>query len=378
MKKLKNLSKKVVYRAYAYMMYRIYRNINKNNLSRLGIKNKPVEGEEEYIRKWSVFNNRVEPYSYRFLSRFMGHNPNIIPEDIGHVFIENILNPCRYRSYYSDKNFQDIIYGKHVMPKTFLRRIHHSKICDQDYQIVDVERTIEQLNASKVQKLIVKPSIDTDSGVGVRLLTRDGDGFKDVESKQILSEEYLYNFGGDFILQEALAQSPYISQFNRSSANTFRIATYRSVSDEEVHVTGSLLRIGKEGQFVDNAHAGGVFVEVNTKTGEVGKYVMNHHGYTFTECNGIDFSQSNFVIPNWDTVIEFSKYIGKCNHHCRFLALDVALDENNQPKLIECNVDGFGFWVFMYINQNPFGEFTDEIINHCLKYKDELSNIKMF
>ena len=378
MKKLKNLSKKIVYSAYAYMMYRIYRNINKKNLSRLGIWNKPVEGEDEYIRKWSVFNNRVEPYSYRFLSRFMGHNPNIIPEDIGHVYIENILNPCRFRSYYSDKNFLDIIYGKHVMPQTFLRRIHHSKICDQNYQIADVERTIEELNASKVKKLIVKPSIDTDSGIGVRLLTKEGDCFKDIETKQVLSKEYLYNIGSDFILQEALTQSSYLSQFNRSSANTFRIATYRSVSDEEVHVTGSYLRIGKEGQFVDNAHAGGVFIEVDTKTGKMGKYVMNHHGNTFTTCNGIDFSHSDFFIPNWDKVIEFAKYIGKCNHHCRFLALDVALDEKDQPKLIECNVSGFAFWSFMYINQNPFGEFTDEIINHCLKYKDELSNIKMF
>lgn len=74
-----------------YRLYRSYSNQFKYYLKQLSIKNVPVSGESEYLKKWSVFTPHVEPYSYRLFSHFMGTDAHIIPEDIGHTYIENVL-----------------------------------------------------------------------------------------------------------------------------------------------------------------------------------------------------------------------------------------------------------------------------------------------
>ena len=65
-----------------YRLYRSYSNQFKYYLKQLSIKNVPVSGESEYLKKWSVFTPHVEPYSYRLFSHFMGTDAHIIPEDI--------------------------------------------------------------------------------------------------------------------------------------------------------------------------------------------------------------------------------------------------------------------------------------------------------
>lgn len=84
----------------------------------------PAQGEELYIKFWRQFCPRVEPYTYRFFSRIVGPNPHIIPEDIASIYIESVLNPERFRSFYSDKNmYSRYIYPTTSIPKTYLCRI---------------------------------------------------------------------------------------------------------------------------------------------------------------------------------------------------------------------------------------------------------------
>ena len=55
-----------------YRLYRSYSNQFKYYLKQLSIKNVPVSGESEYLKKWSVFTPHVEPYSYRLFSLLWG------------------------------------------------------------------------------------------------------------------------------------------------------------------------------------------------------------------------------------------------------------------------------------------------------------------
>lgn len=172
-------------------------------------------------------------------------------------------------------------------------------------------------------------------------------------------------YGTDFVLQEAVQQHDDLSQFCSTSVNTIRVATYRSVKTEEVSVTATIMRIGKLGQCVDNAHAGGCFIGINPRNGKLKNYVCNQFGNKQKEWNGICFDRQEYFIPCWDKILEFAKYIGEQNPHCRLLALDLTLDKNGIPKLIEYNVNSFSYWLFMFSGQLPFGEFTDEIIEYC-------------
>ena len=324
-----------------------------------------VDGEKEHLQKWGKLSRNIEPYSYRLFSRYCGNNPNIVPEEVGQRKIETVLNPLRFRAFYSDKNMYGLYLDKTCMPKTILRRIHGGPFLDADFTPFYSVDTIIQ---SDCGKLILKPAIGSASGRGVMLFIRKGDRYVSVKENIVLDKVFLSSYGDDFILQEAVEQHPYMAQFCLSSVNTLRLSVYRSIKDDDVHVIGSIMRIGKSGEFIDNAHSGGRFIGIDLATGKCGKYVCDQYGNMADNWNGINFKDANFVIPFWKEVIGFAKYVGKCNHHMRLLALDIALDKNGKPCLIEYNCEGFSYWLFMFTGKTPFGKYTDEIIDYCVKH----------
>ena len=351
-----------------YKNYQVYSSRFKHYLELQHFENKKAKGEEEYIKKWEVLCPRVEPYSYRFFSHFCGYNPNIVPEDIGHSYIENILNPREYRHTYADKNLFPEIIGKDHVARTIVCRINGSNLLDANYKNANDDLSKYIGNSTS---LILKPSINSSSGSGILKFEKKGEIFVSEEENITLSKSFLLSYQKDFCLQETVCQHSFMKMLCSTSVNTMRLCLYRSVSNEEPIVTASIIRIGKDGSFVDNAHAGGMFIGVDVSTGEMGKYVIDQYGNKQETWNGIDYSKNTYIVPNWNDVISFAKYIGTRIHHHRLIALDIALDENGKPILIEYNINGFSFWLFMYTNQEVFGKYTDEVIDYCRRNKKQ-------
>ena len=375
--KLKCFISEVLVRLYDYKVYQEYSKQFRRYLLHQGFKNSFVEGEDKYKELWSKLSHRVEPYSYRFFSHYCGKTPYIIPEDIGHTVIERILNPERFRAYYSDKNMYSQYIQKEYLPKTILCRVNGSLIMDENYHPISNEKFNSYL--SSYNRVILKPSIDSSSGVGVMLFTKYSDGRWFYKKGNVeLTYNYLEKYSNDFVLQEAIEQSPYMAQFSSTSVNTLRLTVYRSVKTEEVVIPSAIMRIGKEGEFVDNAHAGGVFIGLKPETGMlINNYVVNQYGDKLQNLNGIVYSQQKFQIPNWSKVLELAKSVGASNKLCRLLALDVAVDEKGMPRLIEYNCNGFSFWLFMYCGETVFERYTREIVDYCqrilLKHNGKLT-----
>lgn len=365
--KIKSFVCKAVQGYIRYILYRNYSAQFKWYLKIQGFDNKKADGEDEYIAKWSVLCKRVEPYSYRFFSHYCGNTPNIVPEDIGHSYIETVLNPPVFRPAYSDKSLFPLIIGKEYVPRTIICRINGSNLLDADYNLADkkLEYYIGDLDT-----LILKPSVGTCSGKGVMLFRKsDGNYFSD-DNGVILSKDFLYSFDSNLCLQEGVKQHDFMSNLCSTSVNTIRLCLYRSIKDEKSHVTASVIRIGKEGSFLDNAHAGGMFVGVNVSTGEMGKFAIDHYGEKKEIWNGVDFSKRLYFVPNWERIIAFAEYIGDRIPHHRLLALDIAINLKGKPILLEYNIDVFSYWFYMYTNQTVFGEYTDEIIDYCIENKN--------
>ncbi len=366
--KIKYISRRIVLSSLDMTMYYLYKIQFKKLLKRNNIPNQKAQGEDDYLKKWGAFNHKVEPYSYRLFSHYCGGTADIVPENIGRRFIEPILNPPQYKHFYGDKNAYDMYLDVNCLPKTYIKRSaggYLQFLCESDRSCDDMHIP------NNVSRLILKPSAETSSGSGVMLFTRnEKEEWICEKSNQYLSVPFLMGYGADFVLQEAVNQHPYISQFCYSAVNTLRISTYKSFKDDEVHVLGSIMRIGVNGNFVDNAHAGGLFVGINIDTGKVGETLYDQYGKAYDEFNGIKYTANEYVIPHWNDIIEFAKYIGHQNRHCRLLALDIALDVNGKAKLIEFNCKGFSYWLFMMTGSAPFGKFTDEIIEYCSFNKD--------
>lgn len=349
-----------------YRLYKIYSARYKHYLELQHFENKKAEGEDAYLQKWRVLSSRVDPYSYRFFSHYLGHTPNIVPEHIGHSYIEDILNPRAFRPFYYDKNLFPEIIGKEYVSRTIICRINGSRLLDADYRLAEKELS-EYIG--ETDNLILKPSGDSRSGRGVIKFIKKGDAFVSMDGKTTLSKAFLDTYVADFCLQEAIDQHDFMKKLCPTSNNTIRLFLYRSVKDEKTRVTASVIRIGKNGAFDDNACASGMFIGVNVATGEMGRFVVDQYGNKENVWNGIDFSQNSFVVPHWKEVIAFAEYVGKRIHHQRLMVLDLALKNDGKPLLTEYYFDWFGFWIYEYTNQEVFGEFTDEIIDYCKKMK---------
>jgi len=351
----------------------------RNRLVKNGIPvNVPAPGEKEYIRFWQQFHKRVEPYTYRYFYRICGQNPHIVPEDIAYRFIEPVLNPVRYWAYYSDKNmYQYYIQPIASIPKVYLCRIlgglmYRSSLTRYNEVPVSFDLTgkeISEIIGRDVKKVVLKPSIDSSGGLGVVLFERIGEVFKNKDNI-ILSGSYLKKYGLNWVLQETIKPHSYLQQFSRSSVNTMRVMTYRSVVDDSVSVFCAVLRIGHDDSFVDNLTSGGGYVTINVKNGMLGKCIYNKYRQSTNIINNIDFSKRDFVLPFWQDVKVFAKNVAMQVPHVRLLAQDIVIDSENRPRLIEINVNNFSWSLSMSSGSIPFGDRFDEVINYCLKQKN--------
>lgn len=359
--------------------YRFYSTQFKRYLAMHGYSDGKAEGEDEYIKTWSRLTHRVDPYSYRLFSHYMGPNKYILPEDVGTSVIEYYLNPPEYRAFYADKNmFGQYLRPADVLPKELLRRIGKSNVfLDGHYRISPIGpgSSAEEIAAALAdsERLIVKPAENSCSGANIHLFRRtaQSDGtvrFVGGKGRE-LDGNFLrkYNYGNSFVLQEALVQHPYLAQFCSTSVNTLRLCMYRSVVDEAVIMFAAAIRIGHTGSVVDNLHAGGGFVKIDVETGELGHTVYDQYGGRTTTLNEIDFGKESFAIPGWDRVRTFAESIVRQVHHMRLLSLDVTLDRKGDPHLIEFNIKEFAFWIPMFSGQQVFGDRMEEVIAYCRK-----------
>lgn len=342
-----------------------YHKYYKYLLNRNNFRNRKIKDENKWIEKWSVLG-KAHPVYYRLFSHYIGLDLNIVPEDICRTIIEPILNPQVYIRYYSDKNMFDKMFKAGTLPQTVLRKMG-GFYYDQSYHRISIDNTntlYEWLSKAQTNKIVIKPSVDTGSGVGVRLFEKQEDMWIDMESGIKLCVDKIKEYYADnIIIQEYIEQSNDLAYYNSSSVNTLRLTLYRSVKSDECHIPSAIIRIGRNGALVDNAHAGGGYVGIKPD-GTLCNKVLNQYGETLSEFNGIDYSKEH-KIANWDKIVDFAKNIGASIPHHRLVALDIMVDKNDTPRLIEFNCVAYSMWLFQFTMGPAFGEYTDEIIEYC-------------
>lgn len=337
------------------------------------IPDRKVQGEKEWCERWSEFGMKANPVYYRLFSHYIGGDVNIVPENICHDVIEPILNPRRYSKFYADKNIFDRLFPDGYFAKTLLRKMN-GFYYNVSYERMDMDAARFYDVLDGVGKIIIKPSVEGSSGVGVRCFVRNGNVWHLYDNDEKLDFDYVEkHYGRDFIVQEFLEQHSGISRYCSTSVNTLRLTLYRSVVNDECVITSAIMRIGLEGSIVDNAHAGGCFVGIEVGSGCLGRYVADQYGRTFPTFNGIDFSQGQRIAPElWAKTLDFAKSVGRYVPHHRLLALDVMIDKDGVPRLVEFNVGYYSMWLFQFTVSPAFGEYTDEIIEYCKTRKDSI------
>lgn len=282
----------------------------------------------------------------------------------------------RYMNFYKgfsqvveDKNMIPIFasYAKVKMPKKILS-CQNGLYKNGKEEKVSFDDCIKLLD--NIGVCFLKPSIDTDSGQGCLLLNIEK-GIDKNTSKNI--SDILKEVGNNFIIQEKIVCHNSIKAIYDGSVNTFRIMTFRWKN--EICISPIVMRIGQNGSFLDNAHAGGMFIAVDSD-GML-------HEKAFTEFkaeydahpnSGIIFK--NHKVEHVEKMIDTAKKMHYLIPSIGVINWDMTIDEDGNPVLIESNVDGGGVWIFqMAHGKGVFGELTPEILNWLnlmkkTKYKD--------
>lgn len=138
------------------------------------------------------------------------------------------------------------------------------------------------------------------------------------------------------IVQDVLAQDPRVAAFSPSSVNTFRVVTMMTPRDEVLIVNASF-RTGVGGAWVDNWSAGGVSVGVDCPKGTLKAFAYDKKSnrYAAHPTSGIVFE--GFPVPEWEGIKATAAAIQSALPFYRLMGLDLALDRDGAPVLIEIN-----------------------------------------
>ncbi|MEY8591364.1 sugar-transfer associated ATP-grasp domain-containing protein [Butyricimonas hominis] len=139
----------------------------------------------------------------------------------------------------------------------------------------------------------------------------------------------------NYLLEECIHNSAVIEAFHPQSLNTIRVVTLSN--NDKVVIFGSFIRVGVHGNVIDNAHAGGIFAQINVETGLIESDGIDTNGnmYPVHPDTGIRFK--GFKIPLWKQIKVC------CERACRqysgihIAGWDIALLPDNEIEIVEGN-----------------------------------------
>ena len=299
------------------------------------------------------------PYTWhRHYTAFTNNfDKNYFPELLYIPEFEFFMN---FEKYYckslSDKNLLPLIASNAnvKMPKTILS-CTEGIYRDGNYKIIKKEKAIELIQ--NIGECFVKPTKGSSSGRGCLLLNI----IEKIDQKTNEPLENIFDsLGLNFVVQERLKCHESITKIYEKSVNTFRVMTYRW-KDEIIYVP-AIMRIGQGGNYVDNAHAGGMFIAIEND-GTLHETAFTEFKTEYKMHPDSKLIYKNYKIELFPKVLETAIKMHSLIPQVGIVNWDFTIDENGEPVLIEANLKAGSIWLFeMAWGKGPFGDKTAEIL----------------
>lgn len=141
----------------------------------------------------------------------------------------------------------------------------------------------------------------------------------------------------DFIIQEGISQRSDLNTIYPFSVNTLRVIT--QYYKKEFKISAVVLRMGRNGTFVDNSAQGGISVNIDIEKGALGKYAFAEHSSDrFEEHPDTKFKFDGFILYNWGGIKQtILDYANKAREFSE-IAWDIAIG-TDKISVIEINSD---------------------------------------
>jgi D-alanine-D-alanine ligase-like ATP-grasp enzyme len=123
-----------------------------------------------------------------------------------------------------------------------------------------------------------------------------------------------------------------------------------------------MMRIGRSGNYLDNAHAGGMFIAVDDD-GTLHDRAFTEFKEEFTKHPDTGVVFENYKIENFPKVLEAAKRMSSMVPQVGCVHWDFTIDDEGEPLLIEGNMKFGSVWMIeMARGVAPFGERTEEVL----------------
>lgn len=313
----------------------------------------------------SNYGEKIPYIWHQYYTAFTGRfDATYIPELIYIPEFEYFMNP--YQEYVltiGDKNVLPYI-AKNIELRTPKSILSSSRGFLRDFD----NRPINQVGASDLLKNIgdvfIKPTVDSSSGQGCCICNFQN-GLDTISGQSV--ESILSRMGRDYVVQERVICHESISRLYSKSVNTFRIITYRWKN--EIKHFPMIMRIGSNGGFLDNAHAGGMFIAIedngilHDKAFTEFRSIFSEHPDTKIRFNGYSIPLVSNALKKAIDMHVLMPQIGLINW-------DFTINKEGEVVLIEANTKGGSVWLMEIAHGcGALGSSTAEVLQWMRKMK---------
>lgn len=311
---------------------------------------------QDYFKKY--YGKKISTKWHRLYQSYTGNfDVKYFPEILFSTKLEGRMSDRTISDIMTDKSMVELLYkdiDELYIPKTTV--LNCSGIWyDENRNIITKEKAYSLLKNCK--RKVWKKIKDSSSGRSV-MISNIQDGY---DKKNHLSLEELLNlYDENFIVQECIVNNKELSNLYNKSLNTFRVITY-VVNGKIYHVPISL-RIGKDGNEVDNIHAGGIFIGVSDK-GILRDEAFTEYQERYSIHPDSKVKFEGYKINGVDKIIEIAKKCHGRTPHLGMISWDFTINEKNQITLIEVNLNGQSIWFPQMANGcSAFGDNTEYML----------------
>ena len=140
---------------------------------------------------------------------------------------------------------------------------------------------------------------------------------------------------GNLLIEEIIYNTEEIRAFHPQSLNTVRVHMINCSS--KLTVLGSFIRFGSGDSILDNAHAGGIFAQINPANGIIESDGITCMGKVFAYHPDTGLKIKGFAIPHWDKIIDTCKEAARMCPEAVVIGWDVVENSEHMIEFVEGN-----------------------------------------
>ena len=302
-----------------YMAYRLVKSLKKRllNEAKKEFEKGPTKGS------FDDYKNALEKHWVSFSEYSSQYEFYKLTEAERDSYISRLKMKYLYTRYFTRVAIP-VFFDKIRFLKTFDKFVRRKWIYAPETNIESFAQLLSNYDC------IVKPTKGS-LGQGIFKIKKNSDSEK-------IKELFNLCVTNKLLVEQCIESCEELKQFHPQSLNTLRVVTI--ANNSKAQVIGSFFRMGIGDSVIDNAHAGGVFAQIDIKNGviESDGIDVNGNKYIIHPDSGIKLK--GFKIPKWNAIVDTCCEAARQTRN-PITGWDVVINSEGKVEFIEgnCNPD---------------------------------------